>query len=426
MKIELFSHTPKPVEICAYAASLSHSPEKITQIFYHNSMKNPNSYLVKIMKMGHLSVLEHAYFNFLVEDAPVIVELFAIQFRLASFTVKSRRYTNVIKDGFYQSPHVQVDKEFLKKSQELYQRMIEKNIPLEDARFILPYCFHSHFIFSINARELGYLLATALLEEKTHPDIKIFASRILDLIEDVFPVLRNQLSLFYPHQKKDSLLSSSSLFIPNNQVTLLSYEREDQENYSTYSFFQTNGYLAKKKSEKENPPNDFFKPHNRALETLHYTFFIPGISLAALTHLLRHRMFTPLLPPFFSHSTNYYFLVPPSIKNSPFYEDFLLFCQESKQKEYETQNIYYRLVAALFPLVLHSNARSLIHFIRLRTCERAQWEIREIAKKILFLLREKNPTIFNQVGPSCFGLDFCPEGSHSCGKIKLIKEVFSQ
>ena len=64
------------------------------------------------------------------------------------------------------------------------------------------------------------------------------------------------------------------------------------------------------------------------------------------------------------------------------------------------------------------NARELLWFFKLRTCDRAQWEIREIAINMLKLLKAKYPKIFSKFGPSCLVEGRCPEGRLTCGKIK--------
>jgi len=68
------------------------------------------------------------------------------------------------------------------------------------------------------------------------------------------------------------------------------------------------------------------------------------------------------------------------------------------------------------------NARELLWFFKLRSCDRAQWEIREIAIKMLKLLKNKHPKIFASYGPSCMVDGRCPEGRLTCGKIKTAKD----
>ena len=62
--------------------------------------------------------------------------------------------------------------------------------------------------------------------------------------------------------------------------------------------------------------------------------------------------------------------------------------------------------------------------IRLRTCTRAQWEIRHAAMGILRQLRGQDPALFGRFGPSCYLTGACPEGRLSCGRQAEMKALF--
>ena len=66
-------------------------------------------------------------------------------------------------------------------------------------------------------------------------------------------------------------------------------------------------------------------------------------------------------------------------------------------------------------ITITMNARELLHFFSLRCCNRAQWEIRELADRMLELCTEVSPVIFKDAGPPCMRGP-CPEGKLSCGK----------
>ena len=70
------------------------------------------------------------------------------------------------------------------------------------------------------------------------------------------------------------------------------------------------------------------------------------------------------------------------------------------------------------------NGEELVHFLRLRTCSRAQWEIREMAIKVLLELRKGFPELFKNVGPNCYYLGYCTEGKKSCGKPDEVRDFF--
>ena len=66
-------------------------------------------------------------------------------------------------------------------------------------------------------------------------------------------------------------------------------------------------------------------------------------------------------------------------------------------------------------LVMTMNARELRHFFSLRCCNRAQWEIRELAWRMLKEVYVVAPELFKDAGPGCLR-GACPEGKRSCGK----------
>ena len=75
-------------------------------------------------------------------------------------------------------------------------------------------------------------------------------------------------------------------------------------------------------------------------------------------------------------------------------------------------------------LVATMNAGELYTFFRLRTCTRAQWEIRAIAVEALHVLRKAHPLLFALYGPTCFMTGHCPEGKMCCGRQAEIRQQF--
>ena len=170
----------------------------------------------------------------------------------------------------------------------------------------------------------------------------------------------------------------------------------------------------------------FQSGHVSTFEHVSFTFGIDGLSRVASHQLVRHRLAS------FSQQSQRYVkmnydpeavIIPPSIKNNP--EALKIFVETVKQ----SQETYKKLIDLgiskedarfILPhghstrLVLTMNARELHHFFNLRLCKRAQWEIHELARKMLILCREKAPVLFEKAGPSCiFGK--CSE-ARSCGK----------
>lgn len=65
-------------------------------------------------------------------------------------------------------------------------------------------------------------------------------------------------------------------------------------------------------------------------------------------------------------------------------------------------------------VVVTMNFRVLLHFFAERTCNRAQWEIRDIANQMLGQCKTLYPCVFENAGPHCMKLRHCPEAK-PCG-----------
>ena len=54
----------------------------------------------RLLNLSLIHILEHCYVNLSFENVSVLAEQFLIEFRLVSFTVKSRRYVDFSKAGY--------------------------------------------------------------------------------------------------------------------------------------------------------------------------------------------------------------------------------------------------------------------------------------------------------------------------------------
>ena len=95
---------------------------------------------------------------------------------LLLFTIKSRREVDFRTAGFYIPEFRNKDLNTHPKNEELKQKyishmkylfntygdLVDNGIDVEDARFILPYSFHSNIIMGLNARELEKMVTSFL------------------------------------------------------------------------------------------------------------------------------------------------------------------------------------------------------------------------------------------------------------------------
>ena len=216
MKIELLGgckkdELEKRIQNVAAAGKLSRFPGNVVEVLESCNDYESNLKLIKrIIKMGHKSIIEHDYLVFALCDVTPIVEQTLIGYRLTSFTVKSRREVDFRTVGFYVPEFRNEAGEVHEKNEELkeeyknhmkmlfntYADIVDRGVNVEDARFILPYCFHDNFIMGVDARGL----------EKMIIDLKYgFLSQIPDLKEvgeELYNIVKENIPYLVPNIKK--------------------------------------------------------------------------------------------------------------------------------------------------------------------------------------------------------------------------------
>lgn len=70
---------------------------------------------------------------------------------------------------------------------------------------------------------------------------------------------------------------------------------------------------------------------------------------------------------------------------------------------------YVKPQATEFKALIGMNAHALRDWFRIRCCKNAQQEIRDMATKMLKLCKDVAPDLFEDAGPNCVRLGYCPE-----------------
>ena len=199
--------------------------------------------------------------------------------------------------------------------------------------------------------------------------------------------------------------------------------------------------------------------HESPIEHASFTFAIEGVSRSLLAQITRHRMAS------FSVQSQRYvrehafeFVIPHEIEAVPEVKEAFLQAMEADQRAYETltglllerhmqaflaagcsekearrraekkaiEDARYVLPnACATKMVMTANARSLYNFFRLRCCNRAQWEIRELAEEMYRQVYAVAPVLFRKAGPSCT-CGACSEGKMSCGMAQEVREKYAR
>ena len=384
--------------------------------------------LKKVLASGHKSVVEHQTLSIAFNDVSVLVEQFVIECRLASFTVKSRRYVDfgeagwVCPEGLSPEQKVLYDAAMAARFED-YRRLMELGVPKEDARFVLPYCLRSNFFMTVNARELIALVCAMLYGRgKGFREIEALGAQLKAQFDEMYPGVIDAEAKRYPHYEPmplpESILSGGDKV---GDAELIAAP-EDTEGFMDAVYNFTGRF-----------PMDDHKAHGHAmltdarpreLELLHYTFRVRRVSLACVTHFTRHRMVSLLVPPVSRALAEGDYVLPETVKAIPEAEAIYrrafeaqgLAAREVQGLGMSAENLsYFAMSGHQLDLMISMNMRELIHFFKLRTCRRAQWEIQGVAWKMLRLLMDHEPNVFIYLGPSCvYGP--CPEGRMSCGR----------
>lgn len=197
--------------------------------------------------------------------------------------------------------------------------------------------------------------------------------------------------------------------------------------------------------------------HESPIEHISFTFGIEGVSRSLLAQFTRHRIASySVKSQRYVNEGKFEYITPPEIANDPEAKKLFEEAMADDLKKYnEISDIlfkkhYDKMIsdgisekkaknaaekkaiedaryilpnACETKMIATFNARSLLNFFNHRCCERAQWEIREMACRMLMLVKEAAPTIFKYAGPSCVAGP-CPEGAMSCGKALEKRKLF--
>ena len=182
--------------------------------------------------------------------------------------------------------------------------------------------------------------------------------------------------------------------------------------------------------------------HASPVEHANFTFSVEGVSRSLTHQLVRHRHAS------YSQKSQRYvtegqfdYIVPPEIANNHrtlfIYWHAMLYAQYAYdelvyelQNDGRTEKEAYEDARYVLPnacetkIVVTMNVRELLHFFNVRGCNRAQWEIRELAYQMWLLCLGVAPNLFKNAGPSCLN-GKCPEGAMSCGKSEEVRNKWS-
>ena len=180
MHVSLLAHTHNPELLICKAAHVCYSDKHISDI---NTDDAPRM-IAKLIDSGHLSPLEHASFSFAIDGISRVCLAQLTRHRIASFSVRSHRYTSVGNNDFVDFGGRSVSN--IEKMIASYNADVYSGVPKEDARYALPQAVTTSLVLSMNARELLHFFALRCCL-KAQWEIRELAYLMLELVKTVAP-----------------------------------------------------------------------------------------------------------------------------------------------------------------------------------------------------------------------------------------------
>ena len=157
--------------------------------------KNPQKALEHAVNSGHESVLEHVTYTFRIRNISRACLTQLTRHRIASYSVRSQRYTNQEGTEVVCPQTVQDNVDMMlmwhktvAACKALYQSLIDVGIPKEDARYILPEGTETELYVTMNARELRHFFSLRCCN-RAQWEIRSVADTMLNLVRTVTPEL---------------------------------------------------------------------------------------------------------------------------------------------------------------------------------------------------------------------------------------------
>jgi flavin-dependent thymidylate synthase len=427
-----------PETISAAYARISRSPKAVNELreiardeVDKARLSNRNI----VFEMGHSSVAEHAVFNIDVIDVSRLLVEEIEKFRLCSFTEKSQRYvlfnndfvipeeirkanltdlfvsTVEAQNDFYHELYEKLRPYIFEKHKDLAANSTNKSMlegwAKEDARYAISMATQTQLGMTINARNLELMLRR--LAANPLAEAKEYSEKLYAVTKEIAPsLIRYTNATDYDKFTRQSLRNYSSNLLQKyssgskklSDVQLTSFNSVADDRIAAALLFSSSDInysqclkMAGKMTPRET--RDFFKTafanlqsHDavlRELENVDLQFELI-LSSSCFAQLKRHRMSTIIAQ---EYNPQLGVTIPPSIKAIGQKKHFLDVMRQ-------TQNAYEQIVgkaplAAAYILtnahrkrvLMKFNARELYHLARLRADAHAQWDIRDLTKKML-------------------------------------------
>ena len=188
MSVRIITMTPDAEWLIEYAARACYDSTMLNV----DDEEGRRRFVRNLIEKGHESVLEHASATFEICCSRVASHQL-VRHRLASYSQESQRYVKQFGEEIYAPASVLVDDhwrnefdEIFYKCYDAYHDMVDKGIPKEDARYILPSAMPTKIIMTANFREWRHIIKVRT-SDHAQKEIRDIAKDICSLLKEYAP-----------------------------------------------------------------------------------------------------------------------------------------------------------------------------------------------------------------------------------------------
>ena len=203
VKVKLINYTKDGMHLISSMAKATRQNEldeawldndiyKKIKLTFHSD----EAFVKQLIKIGHLGVLEHITFTFHISEISRCCSHQLVRHRIASYLQMSNRHTKPNREDYVIPTSIRKTKyenvanayaDSINDSYSKYGKLIDMDVPIEDARYVLPPAFFTHISMTMNLRQILHFLELRLTKDAQH-EIRELACKIFDICYEKYPV----------------------------------------------------------------------------------------------------------------------------------------------------------------------------------------------------------------------------------------------
>lgn len=187
MKVKLLDSTVDPLYVISMCARTCYNSRSKDQI-------NKRADFVKgLIKSGHTSTLENAVATFDISGISRVCQNQIVRHRIGcSYCVQSMRYVDVADNEVIMPVKaLSADDsciDFVRKAKDFYKKLVQNDVPKEDARMFLPLGMTCNITMTMNFRAIRHFLKLRL-NPRAQWEVRLVAQEIKEICSQRWPWL---------------------------------------------------------------------------------------------------------------------------------------------------------------------------------------------------------------------------------------------